>query len=131
MLEPMDIAPGSSAPRSSQSQRGPACPPALREAFERAGWTVGSSRDGLPTGVAYGFVAKRSIVGRVDQATALVYGYLGRREVRLADLWSLVAELNTIRADVGTICLGDGATISPQAAETAALLKLRVLRVAA
>jgi hypothetical protein len=131
MLEPMDIAPGSPASRTTQSLRAPACPSVLRDAFERAGWTVGSSRDGLPAGVTYGFIAKRNMTGRASPATALVYGFHGRREVRLADLWSLIAELNTIRADVATICLGDGATISPQAAETAALLKLRVLRVAA
>jgi hypothetical protein len=133
MWEPMDITqsrpPLARAPTFARN--GATCPPVLKEAFERSGWTLGQPHESLPDGVTYGFVARRTTSRRGEPSTTLVFGYHEGREVRLADLWRLVAELNTIRADLGTICLGVGATLSPQAEETAALLKLRVLRVAA
>jgi hypothetical protein len=106
-------------------------PAALRQAFERAGWRSVDALESLPDGVSYGVLATREAESAGSATTALVFGYEGAREVRLADLWRLLAEMNSIRPDAAAICLGDGSTISQQAAETAALLDLSVFRIAA
>jgi len=127
----MDTTPIDLTPEIAAARREMICPAALRAAFERTGWRSVEPLEFVPLGVAYAVVAKRSAQGDDAAATAIVFGYEGRREVRLSDLWRLVAEMNTIQPDAAALCLGRGATISPQAAETAAILDVPVFRVAA
>jgi hypothetical protein len=116
-------------PQAVQEARGPhGCPDTVRVAFERSGWSVAHLADDLSESVTFAFLATRRSRAQGASATMLVFGYEGSREVRLADLWRLVAELNTIRADDAALYLGDGVSLSAQAAETAALLHLSVLR---
>jgi hypothetical protein len=107
----------------------PSSPAALRLAFERAGWRSVEALDSVPEGVSYGALATRYSESTGCATTAIVFGYEGDREVRLADLWRLLAEMNTIRPDTAALCLGDGATISRQAADVAALLDVSVFRI--
>src|SRR5687767_1523997 len=123
----MDIT-GAAPPLVESPRRLVDCPEAVRQAFERSGWSVAPLPGGRAEAATFAFLASRRGTARNTAATMLVFGYEGAREVRLADLWRLVAELNTIRADDAALYLGDAATLSVQAAETAALLHLAVLR---
>ena len=126
----MDTSPVEIAlPKLGFASSGPYCPVALREAFERTGWTSIEPLAGLPEGVTYGVVARRSDAGQYA-VKALVFGYEGAVSVQLADLWPVLAELEADRPDVAALCLGHGATISDQAAESAALFDLPVFRIA-
>ena len=127
----MDTAPIEIAAETAALRRATTCPPALRAAFERTGWRSVEPLDYVPLGASYAVVARRPAVGDARAASAIVFGFEGKQEVRLADLWGLLAEANTIRPDEAALCLGRGATISTQAAETAALLDIPVFRIAA
>jgi hypothetical protein len=117
-------------PKLGTAPATPYCPADLRRAFERTGWSSIEPLDVLPEGVTYGVVATRPDDGR-GGVKALLFGYEGALEVQLADLWLVLAELDAVHPEVAALCLGHGATISAEAAETAALLELPVFRIVA
>ena len=135
MFDRMDDAPrpgsqGGSGPSDGRSAAD-RCPAALRMAFEARGWTPRATVAGAFCRADYVFAASCRVASCAKPRSAIVFGYVSPREVRLTDLWSLVAALTTERADLGVICLGPETTISAQAREVAAVLRLEILRVAA
>jgi len=120
------------APMGRRMRPSPSCPVALRDAFERLGWRAGVALESLPNGMTFAVVAQCSAGRRAsDEKTALVFFSEGDNDIRVADVWRLIDEMQAVRPDTAALCLGRGARISPRAAEAAARFDVAVYRIAA
>ena len=102
----------------------------LEASLVRQGWRPITPPVALPPDVSFGVVATREAGAGAGRKLLLVHAFDGRREVRLSDLWRLVADMNTAGGHTAAMCLDADAQLSAQAAETAAFLRIPVLRVA-
>lgn len=62
--------------------------------------------------------------------TVVLHGYVGATEVRLKDIWRILAHLNDVQGDVAVLCLGTQASLSDLAAQTSRRLGVEVRRIA-
>jgi len=93
-----------------------------------AGWDIEAPGVTAPRGADYCLIARSPDQPR--GVSHLVYVYEGLREVHVEELWRLVSDTRLTGADRSVMCLGPHAILSPSARNTAALLKVRVLRLA-
>jgi hypothetical protein len=62
--------------------------------------------------------------------SVVLHGYVAPTEVRLKDVWRVLAHLNDLQGDVAVLCLGVQTSMSALAAETARRLGVEVRRIA-
>jgi hypothetical protein len=108
----------------------PATPPGFTSALARlasAGWRVEIPVLGGQPRPSYALIAR----GRNDQqkdVTMVIHGYDGKQEVRLEDLWRVVAHMNDIQADCALISLPSSGDVSDLAVSTARRLGVEIVR---
>ena len=91
------------------------------------GWTVeivSAQHDGAR---AFALVARSRLAG-ADRCVVL-HGFDGGVEVRLDDVWKLVAHLNDAQGDNAVLCLAPGAVLTDMARTTAERLRVMVRRI--
>ncbi len=97
-----------------------------------AGWEVEAPAVSAPKDVSYCLVARPPAGEPGDaQASCLVYVYEGAREVRVDDLWRLVADTRAAECDHPVMCIGSNVELASPTRDTAARLQVRVLRLVA
>lgn len=108
----------------------PATPPGFTSVLARlasAGWRVEIPVLGGQPRPAYALIAR----GRNEDekaVTMVIHGYDGSQEVRLEDLWRVVAHMNDIQADCALLCLPTHGAISDLAVTTARRLGVEIVR---
>jgi hypothetical protein len=64
---------------------------------------------------------------RDEPVTLVIHGHSGAQELRLEDLWRVVAHMNDVQGDRAMLCLPPGAPVSELARRTAERLGVEIV----
>lgn len=110
-------------PTASQLSPPPRYLTRMLELLAGPGWRVEIEPGGAPDAgprrprVSYGIVARNG--GASPPRVVVMHGHFDVPEVRLEDVWNVLARLNESQGDVAILCLPRGTPVSPIARDAA------------